>query len=761
MQNLQQILQNTFWLENFREWQKEIIESVINKNDTLVFMPTWWWKSLTYQLPWIALDWLVLVVSPLISLMKDQVDSLKDLWIKAELLNSTTDTYDKQIILNDISRDDGTIKFLYIAPERLNNEEFLRVIKWVKVALIAIDEAHCISQWGHDFRPSYMKLKGFLKELNWDFPIIALTATATSKVRADIIERLGLENPKIFTKWFDRKNIIIIVREISKKEEKLEKLLEIIKKTAGSWIVYCSSRKVVKEVYEFLLTQNIKTWIYTWEMNAESREAEQNNFMNGEYKVIVATNAFGMGIDKKDIRFVVHFNLPGSIENYYQEVWRAGRDWKNSFWVVLASFWDTKIQEFFIDNSNPSKQDILKFYNYLYKDFKIWEWRWTQILKTYNTMAIESDIKNDLLVWAILRIFEKYGIVKRWVESLDFRGKWLELLQEKRRESHILIDWKHQELLKDEAYFKLDQIKKLLFYPSCRKKFILEYFWDEEDLKDLWENCGTCDFCLEKQKIWEAEDLVKISVFTLVLETVKKYDERFWVWMFVRLLYGSGDKKIIEWNLDNSNFFGALQDFTSDMIQAVIEALISLDFLYKTDGKFPLLWLTETWRIAIVRNYLLSNENDSLQHFIRMKIGNKAVFKKQKKNFGIAPSSASKKRSSDTYGESLQVLKEILKSDNTAKQVVKALALKRYLKPMTVENHIIKLYESGDLSLMEVLSFNNLANLKQVKETIKNALSWESEKLKPIKEKLEEAGRKDISYFEIKLAIAMMEKGDL
>lgn len=760
MQNLQEILQKNFWLKDFREWQKEIIESVINKKDTLVFMPTWWWKSLTYQLPGVALEWLVLVISPLISLMKDQVDSLNELWLKAELLNSTTDPYDKKIILNDISRDDETIKFLYIAPERLYNDEFLRIIKWVKISLVAIDEAHCISQWWHDFRPSYMKIKWFLKELSWDFPIIALTATATKKVRKDIIERLWIEKANIFTTGFDRKNITIVVREISKKEEKLEKLKEILEKTPGDGIVYCSSRKSVKEVYDYLIWKWIKTWIYTWEMKAEDREREQNNFMNSKYKAIVATNAFWMWIDKKDIRFVVHFNLPWSIENYYQEVGRAWRDRKNSFWVVLASFWDTKIQEFFIENSNPSKEEILKFYNYLFKEYNYWEWKWEKILKTYKTMAIESDIKNDLIVWAILRILEKYGIVKRWVESEDFRGRWIEIIQEKRKESHILIDWKYQELLKDEAYFKLEQIKKLLFYPSCRKRFILEYFSDEEDLKKLWENCGACDFCIEKKKIWESEDLVKLSVFSLVLESVKKYDEKFGVWTFVKLLYGSQDKKILEWWLDNSDFFGALKDFTSKMIQAIIESLISIDFLYKTDWKYPLLWLAETWRIAIVRNYLISDENENLQHFLRMKIGSKAVFKKSSPLSPLLWREGNKRKNGDTYLETLKILKSI-DSNLKWQEIIKELSKKRDLKPMTIETHIIHLYEVGELSLVEILKFSEFSKLKKIKEIVKSEFDEHIEKLKPIKEKLEELWENNISYLDIKLTLSMMEKKDL
>jgi len=413
---LQQILQQQFRLEDFREWQKEIIESVVNWNDTLVFMPTWWGKSLTYQLPGIYREWVCLVISPLISLMKDQVDKLNELWIRTELINSTIDRYDISIILNDLSNPNTDIKFLYIAPERLNSSEFLRVISKIQISLVAIDEAHCISAWWHDFRPSYMKIRWFLDNLkkNWDFPIMALTATATQKVREDIVERLWVKNPKSFTSWFDRKNITIIVREISKKDEKMAKVAEILDKTRWSWIIYCASRKAVKEVYDSLIENWVKAWIYTWAMTPENREVEQNRFMNDTYKVIVATNAFGMWIDKKDIRFVIHYNLPWSIENYYQEVWRAWRDGKQSFWVVIASFWDTKIQEFFIENTYPTKEEILKVYDYIYSWEKEWSGSWKVILKTQNTIAKESWIDSDMKVWSALKILEKYNIIRKW-----------------------------------------------------------------------------------------------------------------------------------------------------------------------------------------------------------------------------------------------------------------------------------------------------------------------------------------------------------
>lgn len=757
MPHLQKILQEKFGLENFHDGQREVIENVLNSSDTLVFMPTWWGKSLTYQLPWVILPWLTIVISPLISLMKDQIDKLNSLGLRAEQINSTISTSEQNMILAELEQayesEDEPIKFLYIAPERLNSYEFIRIMQNIKISLVAVDEAHCISQWGHDFRPSYMKIKWFLEKLRQkqNFPIIALTATATKKVREDIVERLGLENYKVFTKGFDRKNIIILVREISKREEKLAKTLEIITKTSGSGIIYCSSRKMVDEVYDFLETKHISVWKYTGAMTADRREDMQNKFMDGIYKVIVATNAFWMWIDKKDIRFVIHYNLPWSIENYYQEVGRAGRDGKNSYWVVLASFWDTKIQEFFIENIYPEKKEVLELYDYLYKDFKIWEGKWVEILKTYAQIAKESWLGNDMKVGSILKIFEKYGIINKWFEGEGiewFRGKGMTIIQEKRKHSQILIDWKRQELLEKESYFKLEQIKKLLFYPRCRKKFILEYFWDEEDLVNLWENCWSCDYCIEKDKFDSGEvvNLVNLSVFEIVLDVVKMLDRKFWVNVIAKFLAGNDDKNMLKRELDKNNEYWILKEYSLDLILALLESLIRQNFLEKTGGMYPLIWLTEKGRVALTREYLLKEEEKELQSFVVMKAKNN-VFKKEAKvkSSSWAIKKWKKSQEFDTYWVTLDLFKQWKNIEEIAKE--------REMSSLTIEWHILKLYEDGDLKKDDILQCANSDNLKQVKKIIDSYFSENIDKLKPIKEKLEELWCTNISYFEIKVCI--------
>ena len=357
MDKAYQLLKSIYGYDSFRPQQKEIIDYVVAGGDALVLMPTGGGKSVCYQIPALMLDGVALVVSPLISLMKDQVDALQANGVKAEALNSSNDEYANRLIFDRCSR--GEIKILYISPERLM-AEITRLQKSVKVSMIAIDEAHCVSQWGHDFRPEYTQL-GVLTECFPNVPILALTATADKITKTDIVEQLRLRNPRIFISSFDRPNLSLDVRKAYQKRERLRTIIDVIRRhRSESGIIYCLSRKGTEEMAADLKAKGIDAGIYHAGMSAAERSRVQDDFINDRIPVICATIAFGMGIDKSNIRFVIHNNMPKSIESFYQEIGRGGRDGLPTETILFYSLKDLITLRKFAEDSGQRDINLEK-----------------------------------------------------------------------------------------------------------------------------------------------------------------------------------------------------------------------------------------------------------------------------------------------------------------------------------------------------------------------------------------------------------------
>jgi ATP-dependent DNA helicase RecQ len=461
-------LQRYFGYPDFRGGQCDAVSAALTRRDVLVLMPTGGGKSLCYQVPALTLPGLTMVVSPLISLMKDQVDALRRVGAAAALLNSTLSRDEAEQTLDDART--GRLKLLYVAPERFDSEGFRRALPQLKTTLLAVDEAHCVSQWGHDFRPSYLRLGEVRATLGC--PVVALTATATPAVRDDIILQLRLHEPVTIVRGFDRPNLTWRVLDTPDRGAKDMRLLRLLRgQTEGTSIVYAPTRKAVDSLTDLIRRAGLSAAAYHAGMSGAERARVQDAFMREEFRTVVATTAFGMGIDKPNVRLVAHHAMSGSLEAYYQEAGRASRDGDPGSCVLLHAPGDRQIHEFMIDQSHPSRETIEAVVAIVRRERGV---RAHEVAQAVARLTATAPRQAE----SALRLLRKQDAIR---EDEDGRlivqqpPDWMRALGRRRHE-----------------LARLDAMDRYARTRACRRGFVLRYFGDP----DAMQHCGGCDNCI-------------------------------------------------------------------------------------------------------------------------------------------------------------------------------------------------------------------------------------------------------------------------
>ncbi|MCF3942794.1 DNA helicase RecQ [Oceanobacillus alkalisoli] len=701
------ILQTYFGYGAFRPGQEEAISYILERKNTLAVMPTGGGKSLIYQIPGLSMEGTAIIISPLISLMKDQVDGLVSLGIAATYINSSLSAAEQDMRMREIAA--GRYKFVYVAPERFESFRFTELMQGIHISLVAFDEAHCISQWGHDFRPSYRSIVPRLKEFG-NIPVfIALTATATEEVVADIQSLLGIASEQTVNTGFARENLSFHVVKGKDKQTYIRSFLTEHKNEPG--IIYTATRKQADNLHTQLSQRGFSVAKYHAGLTELERQEAQAAFLHDEVTVMIATNAFGMGIDKSNVRFVIHYAMPMNIESYYQEAGRAGRDGEASDCILLFSPQDVQVQKFLIEQS-----------------------------------MLEDDAK-----------------------------------QNEYRKLQAMINYCHTH--------------------GCLATFILDYF--DDTVQHV--NCERCSNCTELQ---EKTDITEEA--QMILSCVKRMNERFGVSMTAKVLKGSRDKKIIQFDLNRLTTYGLLSRYTEKEITEMIHFLIAENILAIEEGRYPTIRLNQNsvdvlkgerpvemytapipttgdsdFHVGLftelralrkekadeknVPPYILFSDAtlkelsryfpQSKEEMLQIKGIGEVKFEQYGESFLAllqdwrarnpdveekvlisADTPAVRKKNTDDEGPSHLASYNLFQSGKTIKEI----AAIRGFKDQTIENHLFKAYKEGF-----TLAWNIFFNEEEEAEILKAKEETEEERLKPLKEALPEG----YTYLKIKAVL--------
>ena len=581
-------LKEYFGFSKFLDGQEEVISEIVSGKDGLVVMPTGGGKSLCFQIPALCFPGVTLVISPLIALMKDQVDALVARGIGATLINSTLSWPEQKERLDGMRR--GDFKLVYVAPERFRAESFLRALEGVEISLFAIDEAHCLSQWGHDFRPDYMRLGKALEKIGRP-QCVALTATATPVVRQDILTVLGLRDPFERVSGFSRPNLSLGITAVDKTAQKDERIKAVIA-AHKTGIIYCATRKKVDLVSETLASWGVNCVSYHGGLSDQERVKAQEIFISKKVDIAVATNAFGMGIDRGDVRFVIHYEIPGSVEAYYQEAGRAGRDGEAAVCELLFNYADTRTQEFFIDGANPSAVTVRQVYQYLLNEAD----QNHEVFRTLEEMADHADVKNSMAVGSALSVLAR----GRFIERFDVQGKRMRgtrLLQPDLLTRDLALDEDAMEKKDARDREKLKAMVEMSYSRTCRQQWILNYFGEADA-----ETCGNCDVCRERnagdfRKPSAEEKLVVQKALAGVARMSQRnsdgWEGRYGRGRIIQMLSGSKSQDILNNRLDQLTTYGILADKSTGYLNALFRSLAEESLVITQTGEYPLMTLSE------------------------------------------------------------------------------------------------------------------------------------------------------------------------